>query len=62
MPQPKKKTSSSKQGHRRAHWMNDFQLPNLTTCPTCQAPALQHTLCASCGTYKGRQYKVPANA
>ena len=60
MPPPKKKTSTSKQGHRRAHWMNDLKLPNLTTCPTCKAPTLPHTLCNACMTYKGRSYGVPA--
>lgn len=60
MPQPKKKHSNMRTGHRRAHWINALQVPNLTTCPQCQAPKLQHTLCQSCRTYKGRQYGVPA--
>ena len=47
-------------GNRRAHWINALAVPNLTTCPQCQAPKLQHTLCQSCRTYKGRQYGVPA--
>ena len=47
-------------GHRRAQWNNSLKLPNLTTCPQCQAPKIQHTLCQVCKTYKGRQYGVPA--
>ncbi len=31
----------------------------LTTCPQCRAPKIQHTLCQSCKTYKGRSYGVP---
>jgi large subunit ribosomal protein L32 len=60
MPQPKKKTSNSKTGHRRAHWNNALKLPNLSTCPTCHAARLPHTLCQSCKTYNGRQYGVQA--
>ena len=60
MPQPKKKHSNMRTGNRRAHWINALQMPNLTTCPQCHAPKLQHTLCQSCRTYKGRQYGVPA--
>lgn len=60
MPQPKKKHSNMRTGHRRAQWNNSLKLPNLTTCPQCQAPKIQHTLCQVCKTYKGRQYGVPA--
>ena len=52
MAQPKKKTSNSKQWHRRSQWK--AKVPNLTTCPHCHAPVLPHTLCQSCGTYKGQ--------
>jgi large subunit ribosomal protein L32 len=58
MPQPKKKTSSSKQGHRRQHWMNALKMPNLSTCSNCGAPTLPHQACRSCGHYKGRTYVV----
>ena len=47
-------------GHRRAHWNNALKLPNLTSCPTCHSPMIQHTLCQTCKTYKGRSYGVPA--
>ncbi len=52
MAQPKKKTSNSKQWHRRSQWK--AEAPNLTTCPHCHAPALQHTICQSCGTVHAR--------
>ena len=60
MPQPKKKHSNMRTGHRRAHWNNALQLPRLIECPTCHAPKIPHTLCQSCMTYKGREYGVPA--
>ncbi|MEB3188698.1 MAG: 50S ribosomal protein L32 [bacterium] len=53
MAQPKKKTSSSKQGHRRSHWK--AVAPNLTKCSNCSSPKLQHTVCRTCGFYNGKQ-------
>lgn len=53
MAQPKKKTSNSKQWHRRSHWK--AKAPNLTTCTNCRAPKLQHTVCRTCGYYNGKQ-------
>lgn len=60
MPQPKKKHSNMRTGNRRATWIRALDVPNLTLCPECKAPKLQHTLCNACKTYKGRQYGVPA--
>lgn len=54
MAQPKKKTSASKQGHRRAQTWK-VEVPQLGTCPNCHAPVIPHTACASCGTYRGRR-------
>ncbi|MBI6545961.1 MAG: 50S ribosomal protein L32 [Cyanobacteria bacterium NC_groundwater_1444_Ag_S-0.65um_54_12] len=51
MAQPKKKTSNSKQWHRRSHWK--AKVPNLATCPRCHAKVLPHTLCLACGHYRG---------
>lgn len=53
MAQPKKKTSHSKQGHRRSHWK--AKPPTLTTCTHCRAPRMTHHACPSCGYYRGRQ-------
>ena len=61
MPQPKKKHSNMRTGNRRAHWLNALKLPNLTPCPTCHSPQIQHTLCQTCKTYRGRQYGVPVS-
>ena len=53
MAQPKKKTSHSKQGHRRHHWK--AKAPTLTVCSRCRAPRLTHNACGNCGYYRGRQ-------
>lgn len=60
MAQPKKKTSNSKQWSRRSQWK--AKVPNLTTCPQCHSKMLQHTICQSCGTYKGQQILQVASA
>ena len=52
MPQPKKKTSHSKQGHTRSHWK--AILPSLTTCKNCGVTKLSHKLCQECGFYNGK--------
>lgn len=52
MAVPKKKTSKSKRDMRRAH---DFLVaPGLSTCPQCKEPKQPHRVCASCGSYKGK--------
>lgn len=46
------KKSHSKKGMRRSH--DRVALPTIVYC-TCGQPTLPHSVCASCGTYKGRQ-------
>ena len=53
MAVPKKKTSKSKKNMRRAH--DAISAPGISTCPQCQEPKLPHRVCASCGTYKGKE-------
>jgi large subunit ribosomal protein L32 len=52
MPVPKKKTSQSRRGQRRAH---DFLTPTAATesCPDCGAVKLRHHVCGACGAYRG---------
>lgn len=53
MAVPKKKTSQSRKGMRRAHHaLVDVQSQD---CPNCGARKLSHHICSSCGHYKGRQ-------
>jgi large subunit ribosomal protein L32 len=52
-PQPKRKISKGRRDRRRAH---DALTPStLIACPNCGEMALQHTVCQSCGFYKGRE-------
>lgn len=53
MAQPKKKTSNSKQWHRRSKWK--AEAPTLTACNNCKAPHVPHTVCSTCGYYNGKQ-------
>ncbi|MEG2172948.1 MAG: 50S ribosomal protein L32 [Desulfovibrionaceae bacterium] len=46
------KKSHSKKGMRRSH--DRVAIPTIVYC-TCGQPNLPHSVCASCGTYKGRQ-------
>lgn len=52
MAVPKKKTSKSRKGMRRAH--DHVAKPNVIYCE-CGEPTLPHRACSSCGTYKGKQ-------
>jgi len=52
MALPADKTTRSKRDKRRSH---DFLVkPGLSTCPNCNAAKRPHTVCKSCGYYKGR--------
>jgi large subunit ribosomal protein L32 len=50
---PKQKISHSKQGRRRAHLrLSEVQL---VTCDNCGARRQPHTVCKTCGYYKGEE-------
>lgn len=53
MAVPKKRTSKSRKGMRRAHL--SVPTPNVIYCD-CGEATLSHRVCPSCGEYKGRQY------
>jgi len=55
---PKKRTSKQKRDQRRANWK--LTAVNVSKCPKCGAPAVPHRVCASCGTYKGKQITAAA--
>jgi len=48
---PKKKSTRSRIGNRRAH--QKLTLPAISLCPQCKAPKLPHFACRECGYYKG---------
>lgn len=52
-PLPKKKTPKSRQGKRRSH-LRKTPIA-LSECPHCHSPRLSHSVCPSCGFYKGRE-------
>lgn len=52
MAVPKRKMSRSNTRSRRANWK--AQAVNTVACDQCRSPKLPHTVCGTCGTYKGR--------
>lgn len=54
MAVPKKKMSKARTRNRRASaWR--LERPSRSICPRCNHVKLPHTVCSSCGWYKGRQ-------
>jgi len=52
-PQPKRKLSKGRRDRRRAH--DALEARNLVACSNCGEMRLPHTVCPSCGHYKGRE-------
>lgn len=54
MAVPKKRTSKTRKGMRRAH---DFLTATaaVEVCESCGRPKLRHHVCLECGTYRGAQ-------
>lgn len=52
MAVPKKRTAKSKRNMRRSH--HGLSRMHLSSCQRCHQPLPSHTVCANCGTYKGR--------
>ena len=59
MAVPKKRTSRSRKNMRRSH--DHVATPNVVFCE-CGEPTLSHRICASCGTYKGKQVTGESDA
>lgn len=53
MAVPKRRQSKSRKNMRRSQWRK-ISAPNLTECPQCHEMRLPHTMCPSCGYYKGK--------
>ncbi len=58
MAVPKKRTGHSAQGKRRSNWK--AVKPETAKCPNCGATVLAHTVCMSCGQYKGKVVSIKA--
>jgi large subunit ribosomal protein L32 len=54
MAVPKKRTSKSRKGMRRAHDKLTFTAA-VMVCPSCGDLKLMHRVCESCGAYRGKQ-------
>ncbi len=52
MPNPKKKTSRRVRNNRRSHHRAIIVTP--TKCTNCSELVVPHTVCPSCGYYKGK--------
>lgn len=55
MAVPKKKTSVSRKGLRRAGQHHKLYRKHPMSCPNCGDMTMPNHACPSCGTYKGRQ-------
>lgn len=55
MAVPKKKTSVSRKGLRRAGHTHKLSRSHAMNCPNCGDLTLPNKACPSCGTYKGKQ-------
>jgi large subunit ribosomal protein L32 len=53
MAVPKRKTTKSRRDKRRA--THKLQAPVVIECPQCHQPKRPHTVCPTCGTYRGRE-------
>jgi len=52
-PLPKRKLSKGRRDRRRAH--DALEVKKLVRCSNCGEMRLPHTVCPSCGFYKGRE-------
>ena len=55
MAVPKKRTSVSRKGLRRAGQHHKLYRTYTRSCPNCNAAVLPQYVCPSCGTYKGKE-------
>lgn len=57
MAVPKYRTSKSKRNMRRAH--DAMTPPGASVCPNCNEIKHPHSVCESCGHYRGKQVIEP---
>ncbi|MDR0621980.1 MAG: 50S ribosomal protein L32 [Deltaproteobacteria bacterium] len=58
MTVPKRRLSKMKGRKRRTHYVASHA-PSPAICPGCGQEIRPHTLCAACGTYRGRVIIAP---
>lgn len=52
--EPKRRHSRARKGKRRASI--SLSIPNAIVCANCNAMNLAHTICKTCGFYRGKEY------
>lgn len=52
--EPKRRHSRQRKGKRRASI--SLSIPNAIICPNCQSMMVPHSVCKTCGFYKGKEY------
>ncbi|MSR55563.1 MAG: 50S ribosomal protein L32 [Gemmataceae bacterium] len=57
MAVPKRRTSRSKQGHRRSH--HALTPMQVQYCKECNEPVMSHRVCPNCGFFQGRVVVAP---
>lgn len=57
---PKRRWSKARTRARKANWK--LEQPTLVKCPQCHEYKQPHTVCGSCGYYKGREVIKMADA
>lgn len=62
MAVPKKKTSVSRKGLRRAGQHHKLYRKHPMSCSNCGSHVLPHTVCPACGHYKGKEYIAVSSA
>ena len=53
MPVPFRRTSKTRRNKRRTH--QRAPKPTVVTCSNCGSPIKPHTVCKTCGYYKGKE-------
>lgn len=53
MAHPKRRQSNRRTAARRTH--DKATLPTLAICPNCGSVHIFHTICGTCGYYRGKQ-------
>ncbi|MGE3263317.1 MAG: 50S ribosomal protein L32 [Bacteriovoracia bacterium] len=62
MAVPKKRQTRSRRDLRRFSSAYRMEAANTMRCSNCNAPALSHRICGSCGHYNGKQVMAAAAA
>lgn len=52
--EPKRRHSRQRKGKRRASI--SLSIPNAVVCPNCSSMMTGHSVCKTCGFYKGKEY------